>query len=336
MLNDSQVGAILEGWDRLQWYYTIEISPGVFTKGFEFNNIALTRRMLSNIDLKGRSAIDISTMEGAMSTIMAKGGASVLSTDAIDRTEQVTLVQRAHDVQFSYFPEIPLHRLAEHVFEIQASKAYSHGVEIGPSEQTKFGFDVVLSSGVMYHVMNPVDHFMTYRKLCKQGGLVVLETAAAVSDDVSLFHATRPDGTLYNGFATWFVSIAAIDLFLRACYLEPIAFCYASREKTQTIEIARVGIVSRAVSTPPFDPQRYRRYDEVYHSEIYNNKDFVMLQPAALLTGRASGPLEFRINGLHSAENGLSVAAFDGAAPLAYSEHDLRLYLSGRCPVEPK
>jgi SAM-dependent methyltransferase len=327
MLNDSQVGAVLKDWERLQWYYTIEISPGVFTKGFEFNNIALTRRMLDNIDLKGRTAIDISAMEGAMSTIMAKRGASVLSTDAIDRTEQVTLVQHAHDVKFAYFPDIPLHRLAEHVFELQASKAYSHGLEIGPSEQTKFGFDVVLSSGVMYHVMNPVDHFMTYRKLCKQGGLVVLETAAAVSDDVSLFHAMRPDGTLYNGFATWFVSTAAIDLFLRACYLDPLAFCYVSREKTQTVEIARVGIVSRAVSTPPFYPQRYKRYNEVYHSELYHNKDFAMLQPAALLTGCVSNPLELRTNDLHSAVDGLSVAAFDGAAPLVYSEDDLRLHL---------
>ena len=327
MLNNSQVNTILKGWERLQWYYTIELSPGVFTKGFEFNNIALTRKMLGNIDLNGTTAIDISAMEGAMSTIMAKSGASVLSTDAIDRTDQVTLVQRAHGVQFNYFPEIPLHRLAEHVFELQASKAYSHGLEIGPSEQTKFGFDVVLSSGVMYHVMNPVDHFMTYRKLCKQGGLVVLETAAAVSDDVSFFHATRPDGTLYNGFATWFVSTAAIDLFLRACYLEPLAFCYVSREKTQTIEIARVGVVSRAVSTPPFDPKRYKRYQEVYHSEIYHNKDFAMLQPAALLTGRVSHSPEFRMDGLHSAEGGLSVAAFDSAGALAYSENHLRLRL---------
>jgi 2-polyprenyl-3-methyl-5-hydroxy-6-metoxy-1,4-benzoquinol methylase len=170
MLNQSQVNALLHGWDRLQWYYSIELYPGVYTKGFEFNNIALTKKMLANIDLHGVTAIDISAMEGAMSTIMAKQGASVIATDAIDRSEQVTLVQRAHGVQFNYFPDIPLHRLAEHVFEIQASKAYSHGLEIGPSDQTKFGFDVVLSSGVMYHVHNPIDHLMTYCKLCKLGG----------------------------------------------------------------------------------------------------------------------------------------------------------------------
>jgi hypothetical protein len=52
-----------------------------------------------------------------------------------------------------------------------------------------------------------------------------------------------------------------------------------------------------------------------------------MLQPAALLTGCVSNPLELRTNDLHSAVDGLSVAAFDGAGPLVYSEDDLRLHL---------
>jgi hypothetical protein len=90
--------------------------------------------------------------------------------------------------------------------------------------------------------------------------------------------------------------VEAIDLFLRACYLQPLAFCYVSREKTETVEIARVGIVSRAVASPAFDPRRSRRYEEVFHSEIFNNKDFSMLQPAALLTGRADRELSLALS----------------------------------------
>ena len=96
----------------------IELYPGVYTKGFGFNNIALTRKMLDTIDLHGTTTLDFSTMEGAMSTIMAKRGACVLATGAIDVSDRVTLVQRAHGVKFYYFPDMPLHRFAERIFEI--------------------------------------------------------------------------------------------------------------------------------------------------------------------------------------------------------------------------
>jgi 2-polyprenyl-3-methyl-5-hydroxy-6-metoxy-1,4-benzoquinol methylase len=324
MLNESQVNAILPNWERLQWYYSIELCPGVYTKGFEFNNIALTRKMLDNIDLHGMTAIDFSTMEGAMSTIMTKRGAWVTATDAIDVSDRVTLVKRAHEVQFSHYPDMPLHRFAERVFEIQTSQSYHLADDISPTDKTSFGFDVVLSSGVMYHVLNPIDHLMTYRKLCKLGGLVVIETAVAISDEVSFFHVIRPEETLYGGGATWFVTTAAIDLFLRACFLQPLAFCYLAREKHKDIEIARLGVVARAVSTRPFEP---RRIQELLNSEVFRSQDFKGLRPAALLTGRASSPPSLAMNGLHPAADGLPVSAFNSTEPLRYTESDLRLSL---------
>ena len=208
---------------------------------------------------------------------------------------------------------MPLHRFAERIFEIQTSKGYYLADQIGPTDKTNFGFDVVLSSGVMYHVLNPIDHLMTYRKLCKLGGLVVIETAVAISDEVSFFHVIRPEETLYANDATWFVTTAAIDLFLRACFLRPLAFCYISRQKCKSIEIARLGVVVRAVSTRPFDPQRYQ---ELLNSEVFSNQDLKGLQPAALLTGRVSKPLSLRMNGLYSAENGMPVSAFNSTEPL--------------------
>ena len=325
MLNESQVNSILPNWDRLQWYYSIELCPGVYTKGFEFNNIVLTRKMLDNIDLHGRTALDVGTMEGAMSVIMTKRGAGVLATDAINVSDRVTLIQHAHGVQFDYFPDMPLHRFADRIFEIQTSKSFYLADEIGPTDNTNFGFDIVLSSGVMYHVLNPVDHLMTYRKLCKLGGLVVIESAVAVSDEISFFHVIRPEETLYGCGATWFVTTAAMDLFLRACFLQPLAFCYISREKYKSIEIARLGVAARAVSTRPFDPKRYQ---EMLTSEVFRNQDFKGLQPASLLTGRVSKPLNLQMNGLYSAENGMPVSAFDSSEPLPYTASDLRLSLS--------
>ena len=331
MLNESQANSILPNWQSLDWYYSVEISPGVYTKGLGFNNIAVTRKMLANINLEGKTVLDIGAMEGAMSTLIAKRGANVLAVDGVDLSDRVTLVKRAHGVQFSYCPDIPLHRYAERVFEIQASKSnwpYPF-LEIGPSEKTNYGFDVVLSSGVMYHVLNPFDHLMTYRKLCKLGGLVVIEAAVAISDEVAFFHGMRPEGMLYTGFSTWFVSTSAMDVFLRACFLEPLAFCYVSRDKLLGVDVARVGIVARAVSQRAFNPKTYARYQDVSNSELFFNIDFSGLQPAALLTGRVSSKVSLKMDGLHSAEKGLSVSTFDASAPLSYNDNDLRFPLSG-------
>jgi 2-polyprenyl-3-methyl-5-hydroxy-6-metoxy-1,4-benzoquinol methylase len=132
MLKSSEVDTILPGWDKLTWYYSVELANKLWTKGYEFNNISMTRKMLESIDLRGTTAFDNSAMEGSMSVIMAKRGASVMATDAINREKQIELVRRAHDVDFSYFPEIPLHRLSDHVFDLQSSASYIHGMNIGP------------------------------------------------------------------------------------------------------------------------------------------------------------------------------------------------------------
>jgi hypothetical protein len=332
MLTESQVNAILPYWSQLAWYYSIELYAGTYTKGLEFNNIALTKKMLDNIDLDGTTAIDVGAMEGAMATIMTKRGASVLAADVIDLSDQVTLVQKAHGVHFSYFPDMPSNRLAERIFEIQTSKSAWPYLfrEIGPTDKTSFGFDIVLSSGVLYHVLNPVDHLIAYRKLCKLDGLVVIECAVTISDDVLFAHAMRPNGMLYGGVASWFVSTAALDLFLRACFLQPLAFCYLSRSHAENVEIARLGVVSRAVNERAFNPQQYERHKEIANSELFINMDFAGLQPAALLTGRASKLLKLGMDGLYSAENGLPVSAFDSAESLTYTQEDLRLSLENR------
>lgn len=46
VMDEAGISAILPHWKRLQWYYSIELAPGLYTKGFEFSNLALTRRMI--------------------------------------------------------------------------------------------------------------------------------------------------------------------------------------------------------------------------------------------------------------------------------------------------
>lgn len=327
MLNEAEIAAILPCWKQLQWYYSIELSPGSYTKGFDFPSLAITRRMVRNLDsVEGRRVLDYSTMEGVISTIMAKRGARVLATDVIDVSRQVALVQTAHGARFSYYPSMPMRHFAERVFEIQASSTFNLTLdeEIGPAEITDYGHDIVVSSGVLYHVFNPIDHLLTYRKLCKLGGLLLLETAVALSDEISFFHVIRPEQTLYGGIATWFVTTAFLDLFLRACFFEPLAFCYLGRAKYESIEIARIGIIARAVGRRPFDA---RRYTELSTTEVFRNQDFRGLRAATLMTGRVSAAVEFSMDGLCPIQGGIPKAIFNNIAPLTYSQDDLRLSL---------
>jgi len=332
MLAEAQINAILPNWDKLDWYYSIELAPGVFTKGLGFNNIALTQKMLANIELRGTTAIDVGAMEGAMSLVMAKRGATVLSVDGVDLTDRINLIKMAQSVNFRYFADMPLHRFSERIFEIQSTKAnWPYPVtELGPSEVTNYGFDVVLSSGVIYHVMNPVDHLMTYRKLCKLGGLAVIECAAAVTDDVTLVHGVRPEGYLYEGFSTWFVSTGWMDVFLRACFFEPLAFCYLGHDVIKGVDTCRICVVARAVGKRAFDPKRYKRHEEMLKSELYFNQDFAGMQAAALMTGRVAKPVKFKTDGLIpiTAEGGIRVADFKRFGPLQYKDDYLRFPLN--------
>lgn len=329
MLNHSELNKILPDWDKAAWYYSIELVPGVYTKGFGFNNIVPTQRMLANIDLEGTTVLDIGAVEGAISLVMEKRGASVLAVDGTDNGDKINLVKLARGAKFSYFPYMPLDRFAEHLFEIQTAKNSwpTPILEIGPKENTPYGFDIVLSSGVLYHVMHPLHHLMTYRKLCKLGGLVVIECAAAISDEVSFLHSMRPDGWLYQG-GSWFVTTGSMDLFLRICFFEPLAFCYVQRETIHGVDTCRFGVVARAVSQRGFDPERYSRYQEVTKSQLFTSLDFAGLQSAALLTGRASKPVEFKSDGLIPATDGIAVAAFNGSPPLSYTDDDLRFPLN--------
>jgi hypothetical protein len=49
---------------RMQWYYSVEIAPGVITKGQDHPGGALTREALRRVKFSGRKCIDVGIQEG--------------------------------------------------------------------------------------------------------------------------------------------------------------------------------------------------------------------------------------------------------------------------------
>jgi 2-polyprenyl-3-methyl-5-hydroxy-6-metoxy-1,4-benzoquinol methylase len=74
-----------EFWANDRWYYSIELKPGQFTKGFDFPNVALTRHLLNRLALKGADCLDISAADGLISLLRSRQGATKVG--ATDRND---------------------------------------------------------------------------------------------------------------------------------------------------------------------------------------------------------------------------------------------------------
>ncbi|MEL7488516.1 MAG: methyltransferase domain-containing protein, partial [Pseudomonadota bacterium] len=303
-----------------RWYYTVELKPGEFTDGFSFKNIAVTRKALQAVDLKGKTVLDVSTMEGMFSTLAAKRGGRVIATDVIGLEPKVSLLKRLHGVSFDYFPHSPVVDYANHVFSIQASKFFSSTKPLTMETHTPYGFDVVLSSGVIYHVANPVEHLLNYRKLCKLGGVCIIEGACLVSDEIEMIHDHHGDAPAFGGQATWFVSTRALEIYLRSAFFEPLGFAYVTSQGANTSPLVRIAVVARAVSERIFPEE----FGDQSKSELYKNMDYKPLYPAAQLTGACHQPPAVDLSGLHAGGD-LRGSVVTRTAETSYEDADLTL-----------
>src|SRR5690606_35190766 len=112
--------------------------------------------LLQHIDLTGADCLDIGTMDGIASFVMAeKGAKSVLATDVAEReTFRFARKTLGHDVE--YRTDVDMYNI------MQAAGGRK--------------FDVVLMAGVLYHVFDPLYAISTVRHLTRHDGLAIIET----------------------------------------------------------------------------------------------------------------------------------------------------------------
>ncbi|SDY83781.1 sulfotransferase family 2 domain-containing protein [Citreimonas salinaria] len=308
------------------WYYIAELSPGVFTPGRGFKNISVARRALEAITVKDAGCLDMSTMEGMFSILLSRRGARVTATDTIDNREKLEYLQKIYDAPFDYVPHAPVANYVDFMLNMQASRNFAPTRAIELGENTPYGYDLVLSSGVIYHVHNPIEHIVNFRRLCKTGGLVVLETAALMSDEIEMVHDWRGERQIYGGNATWYPSTRALEIFMRAAFLEPLGFTYINSAGQTDLKLARIAIVARAVTERPFLPEHEAI---IRGSELYRNYDFKPIYPSARLTGRSQVAPAVDTSRLLPADD-LRASAIREHPPLEYPEDYLTLKLDDR------
>lgn len=233
-----------------RWYYPIEIEKGVFTKGTKHQNLALTRKLLRNIHVKNKACIDIGTQEAVIPILLKKAGANkVVGYDRYDLSQKIKMLSTIYQVDFEYIGGIQLQDLPK---------------RLDQSVGGRF-FDLVVFSGILYHMINPFGLMALVRGLCKVGGLFLIETMAIQSPkELLIFNAKGTYGPASNYFVP---TTAWLDYTLRMLGLLPLEAIYLEGPKK---EKKRLAILCRSHESPcPLD-QNDNWMFESCHNYIFN------------------------------------------------------------------
>jgi 2-polyprenyl-3-methyl-5-hydroxy-6-metoxy-1,4-benzoquinol methylase len=147
---------------KSRWFHAIDFgdvaSSGRFKPG-EPQNVTLygTMDLVANIDLTDAEVLDIGAADGLVSFGAVHLGAKrVVATDSGVR-EGFVLAREALGLDVEYAPQLQLKDLVQ---------TFGRG-----------SFDLIVCCGVIYHMLNPASAFFECRKLVKEQGLVIFESA---------------------------------------------------------------------------------------------------------------------------------------------------------------
>lgn len=223
------------------WYYAVELKPGLVTDGKRFQNIALARELLSRIDVAGQRCLDIGTMEAMVPILLARRGASdIVAIDGLNMAAKVEALRAIYGVAFQYFGNIAMGDTVR--FFQEKLRADQTAARYIGAPAPRFGFDMVVLSGVLYHVFSPFHVLGIARSLLRTGGLMVIETAALTLPGLFMQFNFTGRAYVYGPSDVWFMTAAMLDYMLRYFRLAPVDFLHID----QGNGLARIAVVARA------------------------------------------------------------------------------------------
>ncbi len=235
---DLEKSDLFTGW----WYYSVELLPGLITKGqYPDNFPMLPRILLRNCDLRGATCLDLGSMEGLMPVLMCRQGAkAVLATDAIDHCRQKMAALRYYYKAGFEFQQVGL------MYDLNNKLR-----KLGRSS-----FDIINLSGLLYHVFSPFMVLAGVRPLLKRNGLMIVSTNVVVDDSFTMQFNNA--GRLQEEVNTfWYLSVRALDYLLRYLKLAPIDCLYISHRDIKSsvryvtdVESGYLSVVCRAKDEP--------------------------------------------------------------------------------------
>jgi 2-polyprenyl-3-methyl-5-hydroxy-6-metoxy-1,4-benzoquinol methylase len=235
---DVRKSDLFAGW----WYYSVELLPGLITKGqYPDSFPMLPRILLRNCDLRGTTCLDVGSMEGLIPVVMCRQGAkTVLATDAIDHCrEKMAALRHYYGVKFEFH---------------QVGLMYDLTSKLRKSRRASF--DVINLSGLLYHVFSPLMVLAGVRPLLKKNGLMIVSTNVVVDDSFTMqFNNAGRLQEEPNTF--WYLSVGALDYLLRYLKLAPIDCLYIPHRDIKSsiryvadVESGYLSVVCRAKDDP--------------------------------------------------------------------------------------
>jgi SAM-dependent methyltransferase len=211
-----------------RWYYEIEVDDGVWTNGLLLDNVHATRTALRNMDVRGAACLDIGCMEGLVSILLERrGAAKVVAYDRWNLQDRIHLLKERGIAKFDYHFGFPLSQLHDRLRN-----------EV---------FDVVIFSGVLYHMIDPLGGLLTARSFLKPGGIMVFESLLYLQREMAAqFNAS---GALTSGGDNfWLINVGLADYLLRFARLKPLdVYHLVSGCPKNTV---RVCVVCEALAEP--------------------------------------------------------------------------------------
>ena len=225
---------LFNGW----WYYSVELMPGLVTKGqYPASFPMLPRILLRNCDLRDTTCLDLGSMEGLTPILMCRQGAkTVLATDAIDHCREKMAALRYYYKANFEFQQIGL------MYDL-TNKLRKSGRD---------SFDVINLSGVLYHVFSPFMVLAGVRALLKRNGLMIVSTNVVIDNAFTMQFNNA--GRLQEEINTfWYMSVPTLDYLLRYLKLAPIDCLYTPHRDIKSsvryvtdVESGYLSVVCRA------------------------------------------------------------------------------------------
>jgi tRNA (mo5U34)-methyltransferase len=159
----------VEDMNKHEWFHALDLgyveTSGRFPEGSPQNQTLFTVfDFLKDIDVSEMDCLDIGATDGLISFGLERLGAkSVVATD------------RVPGVGFSIAHEL----IGSKVEILQPVEISTLEASVGNRK-----FDLIVCAGVIYHMLNPLDAFLTCRSLLKPNGLLIMESAMNFSIDL--------------------------------------------------------------------------------------------------------------------------------------------------------
>ncbi len=119
-------------------------------------------------------------------------------------------------------------------------------------------------SGMLYHLFSPLAGFAIARGLVRNGGLMIVETAAIIADEPAMYWNSA---CRFGGESYFLPSVACLDYFARFLRLEIIDCACLEWTAVDGLRTARVAFTCRAITEILGDPDDHF-IEGTFHTEF--------------------------------------------------------------------